>query len=282
MPDLELNRMLWTGSFDWSEEGDDWSRWWGDTPAFWAGAIWPRIHAFLPADSILEIGPGYGRWTQYLKDLCRELTVVDLAENCIDHCRHRFADAANIRYQVNDGQSLDVPAQSIDFVFSFDSLVHAPDRVLAGYLDQLRAILRPTGVAFVHHSNLGAHPLSSRLSHRLPDRLRSKLAEWGAIPDEVHWRDETASAARFRNHCLTSDLVCVSQEIIGWQQGRFPIDVISVVTVPGSPWERPLAFTRNLRIGKEASRMVELYSKRSYPGAAGGRPTGDGQERSVP
>ncbi|MEK6280890.1 MAG: hypothetical protein AABN95_11100 [Acidobacteriota bacterium] len=28
----------------------------------------PRIHPFIPVGTILEIAPGYGRWTHYLKD----------------------------------------------------------------------------------------------------------------------------------------------------------------------------------------------------------------------
>jgi SAM-dependent methyltransferase len=269
VPDLELNRVVWTESFDWSEEGEEWSEWWGDTPAFWAGAIWPRIHAFLPTASVLEIGPGYGRWTQYLQCLCDHLTIVDMAPNCIDHCRQRFAHATNITYQVNDGNSLDLPDQSIDFVFSFDSLVHAPDQVLAGYLAQLRNILRPSGLAFIHHSNLGAHRISSRLSHRLPKGLQPFLVKSGLVPAEVHWRDETASAARFREHCESAGLSCVSQEIISWQDGHFPIDAISLVSMPGSQWDRPLRVTRNLLLANEAKRMVEMYSHHSFSKALG-------------
>src|SRR5205807_774882 len=102
MPTLDENIINWTTTLDWSERGDDWSRWWGDTSAEWYGAILPRIHAMVPAGTILEIAPGYGRWTQYLKDLCQRLVIVDLTEKCITHCRERFADSGNIEYHVND------------------------------------------------------------------------------------------------------------------------------------------------------------------------------------
>ena len=131
MADTESNLEIWNESWDWSGRGDEWSDWWGGTPALWFGALLPRIHAFLPAETILEIGPGYGRWSQYLKGLCRRLVLVDLAERCIEHCRGRFADASNIEYHVNDGRSLAmVEDGSVDLAFSFDSLVHAEADVL--------------------------------------------------------------------------------------------------------------------------------------------------------
>lgn len=49
----------------------------GDTPAMWFGALLPRIHGFVPVPTILEIGPGHGRWTQYLKELAGRLVIVD-------------------------------------------------------------------------------------------------------------------------------------------------------------------------------------------------------------
>ena len=34
------------------------------------GTIFPRIRECLPVGTILEIAPGFGRWTHYLKDYC--------------------------------------------------------------------------------------------------------------------------------------------------------------------------------------------------------------------
>src|SRR5688500_1699608 len=124
MPEVEHNAEVWEAGWDWSQQGDEWSEWWGGTPALWHGALLPRLHPFLPAGTVLEIAPGYGRWSQYLKDRCDRLILVDLAEKCIDGCRRRFADADNIEFHVNDGKSLDmVEDGSIDLAFSFDSLV---------------------------------------------------------------------------------------------------------------------------------------------------------------
>ena len=61
----------------------------------------------------------------YLKEHCRQLHLVDPAAECIEGCRRRFAAESHLTYHVNDGRSLEmIPNQSVDFVFSFDSLVH--------------------------------------------------------------------------------------------------------------------------------------------------------------
>src|SRR4029077_1318302 len=69
------------------------------------------------------------------------------------------ADNKHLAFYVNDGSSLDVvPDGSVDFVFSFDSLVHAEKDVIERYIQQLSKKLKLDGVGFIHHSNLGAYP----------------------------------------------------------------------------------------------------------------------------
>src|SRR4051812_41608893 len=135
MPTLDENIHMWKGRYGWEKYGEEWSQKWGGSEAQWFGSIHPRIHSFLPTTTILEIAPGFGRWTNYLKNYCEHLIVVDLAENCIRACKERFAGNSNISYYVNDGRSLEmIGDNTIDFVFSFDSLVHAESDVIQDYL----------------------------------------------------------------------------------------------------------------------------------------------------
>lgn len=153
---------------------------------------------------MLEIGPGFGRWTQFLRHLCRRLILVDVSERCIASCRQRFAGDSHIEYIVNDGVSLaQVPDGSIDFLFSFDSLVHAEADAVGAYLAQAARKLTPGGAGFVHHSNLGAfvHPRTGRVRWFVTRR---------------NWRAESMSANVFRRQCHASGLTCASQELINW------------------------------------------------------------------
>lgn len=159
MPSLEWNFETWNNDEVWAQRGDDWSIPWGSPEAQWHFILLPRIHRFLPANSIVEIGPGLGRWTQFLLPQCQSFTGVDLSWKGIEGCRRRFSEQPHSTFHTNDGYSLDMLSdESIDFAFSFDSLVHTEWDVVSSYLRELARVLKPNGAAFLHHSNLAAVP----------------------------------------------------------------------------------------------------------------------------
>ena len=259
MPGLEENLSQWETGYSWSGQGDEWSGPWGGTEMMWWGALRPRLHSFLPTGTILEIAPGFGRWTQFLKDACERLVVVDLSERCIEACRRRFRADTNIAYHVNDGRSLGMVADgSIDLAFSFDSLVHAEADVLADYLRELRSKLKPDGIGFIHHSNMGAHRLGAQAARAVPERLRRRLVLRGMLVNVYAWRAESVTADLFARQCGEAGLQCVSQELINWQCGRQLVDCISVFTPEGSARSRDLVRLKNPRFMQEATGLARL------------------------
>jgi len=57
-------------------------------------------------------------------------------------------------FSTNDGMSLrHASNKSVDFVFSFDSSVHATAEVMSAYVAEILRVLNVNGVAFIHHSN---------------------------------------------------------------------------------------------------------------------------------
>src|SRR5438034_3825348 len=153
------------------------------------GTILQRIKSYIPANRILEIACGYGRWTQYLKDLCKNLIVIDISWECIQACKQRFPECSHIEYHVNDGTTLDMISDScVDFVFSFDSLVHADESVMNAYICQLQRILINGGVAFIHHSNLGEYDGTYSRIRKIP-RLEGLLIKLGILEKNLHWHD---------------------------------------------------------------------------------------------
>jgi len=262
MPEVDHNREIWQHEWDWSQGGDEWSKPWGGTDALWHGALLPRIHALVPVEgTILEIAPGYGRWTQYLKDLCERLVIVDLTEGCIDACRQRFAGASNIEYHVNDGRSLDmVEDGSIDFVFSFDSLVHAEIDVLDAYAQQLARKLKPDGVGFFHHSNIGTYRRFAEWSEKAPPKYMRRLVNRGVLINVYAWRAKSVTAEGFAESCDRAGLSCFAQEKINWEHGRYLIDALSTFTPKGSKWDREPTVIRNPLFTNEARRMNRLYA----------------------
>lgn len=175
VPDLDWNRTVWSDHYDWTTGGEEWSQTWGGSEAQWFGSLYPRLHRFLPSQSILEIGPGFGRWTTFLLMYCSRYFGIDLSELCVNACRRRFCETEHAHFVQNDGLSLSgINDNSCDLVFSFDSLVHVELDVLAFYVPEILRVLSPAGVAFIHHSNLLPFAASIGCPH---DRSRSVSAE---------------------------------------------------------------------------------------------------------
>ena len=80
---VEWNKVVWDSQYQWRQGGEEWSGAWGGVEMQWHRTLLPRLHAFLPTGTLLEIAPGFGRWTQKLKDRCQEMHLVDLASKCI-------------------------------------------------------------------------------------------------------------------------------------------------------------------------------------------------------
>lgn len=263
MPTVEWNLQAWNVSYEWAKDGHEWSSTWGGSDAQWFGAIFPRIHAFLPTDTILEIAPGFGRWTDHLKNHAEHLIVVDLADKCISACRERFASASNITYHVNDGKSLAmVPDNSLDFVFSFDSLVHAEADVIQAYLTQLAHKLKPGGAGFFHHSNIGEYQRVFAFGQKIPASVRQRLIERGLL-DQAHCRASSMTAALFEKYCDQAGLQCVGQELVNWGTTRL-IDCFSLFTPKTSPWARPNEIVKNPHFMSEAAairRLSHIYAR---------------------
>ncbi len=259
MPSIEENLERWNEDYDWSLAGDAWSGPWGDARTQWYGSLYPRLQGFLPAKRILEIAPGFGRWTEFLLDHCEELIAVDVTPKCVEACQHRFADRAHASFFTNDGSTLPmVEDRSIDLAFSFDSLVHVEAEPLGSYLQELGRCLSADGVGVIHHSNYGSYqnvahlfaPLQSTFD-RLPVPARAALLRTG-IYRGAHWRAPSVTAERFVEMAQAAGLHCIGQELINWEGGVQLLDSISVVTRPGSVWDRPNVVVHNRLFRQEA------------------------------
>jgi len=224
----------------------------------WYGTIFPRIKSHVPTNRILEIACGYGRWTQYLKDLCKNLIVIDLSEECIQACKRRFSECLHIEYHVNDGKSLDIISDSsVDFVFSFDSLVHADESVMKAYLCQLQRILNNDGVAFIHHSNLGEYHTRYSRIRNIP-KLEGLLTRLGILEKNLHWRDFSVDAKKVEVLAEEHGLRCISQEIIPWGTKKILIDCMSTIVKNNSSVARINRILRNVKFMQEVQNLLQL------------------------
>ena len=269
MATLTANRNYWNSEHDWRSSGDEWSRPWGGVASQWHATILPRIHHMLPAATIVEIACGFGRWTSWLADRCDNMIAVDVSPRCVEACRVRFSRRPHVECYINDGRTLQmVRDRSVDFVFSFDSLVHCDRHVVDSYLHEIARVLRPHGAAFIHHSNLRDCGEFLAFIWRHP-YLWHFLSRLRLVDGWLHSRDHSVGATTVRIGAAAAGLSCVVQETVGWRHTRAPIDCFSTLFKTPSRTTKPLAFL-NGDFGREmdrASAAAEAVLVTKQPGA---------------
>jgi len=275
MASIFENLEFWN-SFDWPLHGEEWSKPFGNSETLWWFLIMPRIHRWLPTKTILEIGVGHGRWAQFLIRNCEQLIAVDLSPACIKYCRQTFPNNERLRFFVNDGKTLpEVPDRSVDFIFSFDSLLHTEADAMESYLIEFQRVLKPGGLGFIHHSNLGQYPARFAIYDTIRRLTPSKWWQPGArrvsLPHRVlqlmlslntaAWRAPSMSAKLFAQMTHGAGLNLVAQETINWGYGRCMIDCLS--TIRNGTTQTGVAPARaNRSFGRSPSafrQLAELY-----------------------
>ncbi|GEM_PF-1550307 len=164
----------------------------------WDEYIYPNIKNF-DLSICLELAPGHGRNTNKLKQYAKEIHLVDVNQSCIDACKERFGDKnenCNFFYYVNDGHTLkEIGDNMIQFVYSWDAVVHFDKLVVKDYVKEFFRIMRLGSYGFIHHSNYGKINSSS---------------EWMKNPG---WRSNM-TAELFVEYCDEFGLQILKQQII--------------------------------------------------------------------
>lgn len=154
----------------------DWNRKWGAMISDFSsgpeeehfGDRWGCPHSFAPlvevrrrfidpyfvtGSTVLEIGSGGGRWTQYFLTAGR-LIVVEFNPESFDYLRQRFPALRFTPYQTNGYEMKGVETASVDLVFTFDVFVHLEPEGIKAYLIEIERVLKPSGVAVVHYGDI--------------------------------------------------------------------------------------------------------------------------------
>lgn len=241
MPSINENR-IWNDNNSWQDGGNEWSRLWGGTDNLWNFVIYPKIKKYLPAENILEIAPGRGRMTNFLRKCCQKLFIVDLNENCINYCKKIFLFDRKIKYFVNDGLHLnDIKDTTINFVFSWDSFVHMEKDVVESYLQEISRVLKENGVGFIHHSNLAQYPNA----------------------EIKNWRANSVDYIIFKQLAEKYGLKIISQELVNWNTNIDLIDCISIFMKTETETSYNLSKNNNfLTEAEKIKKEKHIYSQR--------------------
>jgi ubiquinone/menaquinone biosynthesis C-methylase UbiE len=184
---LSVNKLIWE-NWDWSGKGEEWT-----ISSEWKESV---VRTFIDphftgCGSILEVGPGAGRWTEFLVPKAQRFVGVDISEACISECRKRFKAASGAEFFVGSGRDLkNIPSSSIDAIWSFDVFVHVNPDECRSYICEFHRVLKDGGLAVVQHGSIGGSRGGWR-SNVTDQAVRDFMAESGlAIEKQVQsWMD---------------------------------------------------------------------------------------------
>jgi hypothetical protein len=216
MPSVDQNITKWNSKFKEFIKEEDygyrWSKLWGSPLLQWYSTIFPRINEFLPRKHIYEIASGLGRWSEFLEHYCKKLTLSDVSSESIDFLNEKYKYKDNVICFKTDGKTIN-NSYTIDFLFSFDSLVHCDLDVNEAYIDEFKKKSAKNSICLIHHSNLGAWPED--------------------LKENKHngWRSKNVSAERINDRIKENNMNLISQELINWGGGHFEyfLDCITIL-----------------------------------------------------
>ncbi len=100
----------------------------------------------------LEIGPGGGRWTQYLLKFDR-LYLVDYHQELLNELKSNFNQSNFIWIKNNGTDFPNIPKNSIDFLFSFGVFVHLDLELIEEYLNNIFLIAKSNSNLVIQYSD---------------------------------------------------------------------------------------------------------------------------------
>ncbi|MDQ2870940.1 MAG: class I SAM-dependent methyltransferase [Acidobacteriota bacterium] len=127
---------------------------WGSAEQ-WKEVFRRGVEPFLKPDAVVvELGCGGGKWSRMLAGRCR-LICTDISSEMLEGTRAAVGEGKDVEYRKLSGFDFGaIPARSVDFIFSYDVLLHVEPQVVFSYLLDAKRILKPGGVFLLHQINI--------------------------------------------------------------------------------------------------------------------------------
>jgi len=128
----------------------------------------------------VEIGPGGGRWTQYLLGF-KKLYVIDYYPELLGEVKRNFS-RPNVIFIKNNGSDFPgIEERSVDFLFSFGTFVHLEAYLIEEYLNNMRWILKPGANIVIHYSDKTKimARINDGFAENTPEKMRSLVLNAG-------------------------------------------------------------------------------------------------------
>lgn len=207
MPDLLWNHLVWTG-YGWPQHGEEWTvemaAFCGMTPEVWkASVVREFIVPHLRKDkSVLEVGPGHGRWSAEILPRVNYTFLVDLNPACTAYCNERFKEFKDKACLTNDGSSLSGLIQDgcIDFIFSFDTFVHIEEPETRAYIKEFARVVKRQTMSVIHHAG---NPTPEQRARGCRSQVTAKMFSKILTENGLVVIRQTDTLVTMNNDCIT-------------------------------------------------------------------------------
>lgn len=107
-------------------------------------------HCFNSESTVLELGSWDGAWTKYLAN-AKKVICVDMYDLSRKKIMERYDNALNIVFYRTKGYELSgIASDSVDFIFSIDSLMRLQKKYYEMYFKEFSRVCRGGGKMYVH------------------------------------------------------------------------------------------------------------------------------------
>ncbi len=105
-----------------------------------------------PLATVVEVGPGGGRWTRYMQNV-KKIYAVDYYTELLNELESNLG-FNNIVYIKNNGDDFpNIQNSSIDYLFSFGTFVHLDIEIIDLYLRNMKPLLKPSANVVIQYSD---------------------------------------------------------------------------------------------------------------------------------
>jgi len=174
--------------------GDLYGCQWGDPEEGHEIVTLARDHYLLPllgpSSTVVEIGPGGGRWTRYMTG-CRKVYAVDVSREMLDELARSFRHPFLVPVLGGGTDLAGVPDGCADLVWSYDVFVHLELDAIRAYLKEMWRVLRRGGQGVIHYSDKTKPNglANTGFSDNDPARMRAAVGDAGfrIVGENVTW-----------------------------------------------------------------------------------------------
>ncbi len=105
------------------------------------------VGRLLAGKTVLDIACGEGYGSSLLARSAKRVIAMDISDEAVQHATARYGSQSRLQFRHGDATAIDLPADSVDVVVSFETIEHLSDH--ASMMCEFDRVLRPDGFVII-------------------------------------------------------------------------------------------------------------------------------------